>query len=153
MWVEDGHVISKDFHGSRLDSSLTVCEGTEWLVCQDLEWHWLLCSCKPESSSFSSPVITTHHCQEISPLVQSRSESKLVCLFAMVSSSFSMVLLGFPSVLCSQWESFVWRKLRVSYCKYAWFMSDLFDSCLICLFRTHFVFVTVWIYSQYHKNY
>jgi hypothetical protein len=44
------------------------------------------CSSKRETSLFSSPIITTHHRREISPLVQSQSESKLFCLFQICHS-------------------------------------------------------------------
>ncbi len=58
----------------------------------DLGWHsllWIMLT-DTESSPFSSPIITTsHHLRGISPLVQPRSESKLFCFFAMVSSSFA----------------------------------------------------------------
>jgi hypothetical protein len=55
------------------------------------------CSSKRETSLFSSPIITTYHSREISPLVQPQSENKLFSffIFAIFLSSFVMVLLGF----------------------------------------------------------
>jgi hypothetical protein len=60
------------------DSSVTVLP----LVLPSLDWH---------RHHRSSPIITTHLPREISPLCQSRSESKLFCLFSMVLSSFAVL--------------------------------------------------------------
>ncbi len=117
-----------------------------------LDWHWYLWI-SAHGKGESSPLFITyhhdsHHLRGISPLCQLWSESKLFCSFAMITSSFSKSCNGLPWIcfplLIFRRESFVWKPVLVSHCKYAHLMLVL---CLSCAsFRAYFELLIVWTY-------
>ncbi len=117
-WAEDGQAIPKDLHVLSFDSSVTILQ-SQWVV--SFAWIGLALAFVNKGSRMRIITISHHLSSPQSSTSRNLTTfstlewkySKFLCLFAMISSSFAMVLLGFLPFNW-QWESFVWRPVWVN---------------------------------------
>ncbi len=109
VWAVVGQAIPKDFHILSFDSSVTFLWSNRVIGLPGLDWY----------------------IHGISPLCQPRSERKLFCLFAMVSSNIAMVLLRSSSFWFHNENSLFDCWYRSVVVNMLGFLLNLLISCLI----------------------